>query len=103
VSGTSGGDVHSQGRFWIDGTRGTVLRTEIEYDLAANSAEDPENRKTGSVATEYRQEPGLDVLVPDSMKELYRLGPARVEGTARYSKYRRFEVTTDWNVAKDPK
>lgn len=96
-------DVRSHGRFWIDGTRGAVLRTEIEYDLATNSVEDPEDRKAGSVATEYRLEPGLDVLVPDSMKELYRLGPTRIEGTARYSKYRRFEVTTDWSVAKDPK
>ena len=96
-------DVRSHGRFFIDGTRGTVLRTEIEYDLAANSMEDPEDRKTGSVATEYRLEPGLDLLVPDSMKELYRLGPTRIEATARYSKYRRFEVTTDWTVAKAPK
>lgn len=97
-----GGDVHSHGRFWIDATRGAVLRSEIEYDLAANSAEDPEDRKSGSVATEYRQERGLDVLVPDAMKELYRLGRTRIEGTARYSKYRQFSVTTNETATVPP-
>jgi hypothetical protein len=95
-------DVHSHGRFWIDATRGAVLRTEIEYDLAANSSEDPEDRKTGSIATEFRLEPGMDVLVPDSMKELYRLGPTRIEATARYSKYRHFSVTTSETATVPP-
>jgi VWFA-related protein len=98
-----GGDVHSHGHFWIDATRGAVFRTEVEYDLASNSAEDPEDRKTGSVATEYRRESWIDVLVPDSMKELYRLGPTRIEGTARYSKYRQFSVTTNETATLPPK
>jgi hypothetical protein len=97
-----GGDVHSHGHFWIDATRGAVFRTEVEYDLASNSAEDPEDRKSGSVTTEYGRAPWIDVLVPESMKELYRLGPTRIEGTARYSKYREFTVTTNETATIPP-
>jgi hypothetical protein len=78
-------DVPSHGRFWIDPTSGAVLRSEIGY------------AERGFVSTEYRPEPGFDVLVPDVMQET-----AGFKATARYPKYRRFEVATDANVAKEP-
>jgi len=47
------------------------------------------------VAT-YRSEPGLDLLVPGEMQELYTLRKpeARIDGRATYSRFRQFTVTT---------
>lgn len=80
-----GRDVPSSGRFWIDPTSGAVLRSEILYV------------ERGLVSTEYRSEPGFDVLVPDVMQET-----AGFRATARYPKYRRLDVAMDGNVAKRP-
>ena len=88
-------DVPASGRFWIDGTRGTVLRTEIEYDLESDKAtRQPDDWERGHVSTEYRRDAALGCFVPDSMTELYNLhGIGRIEATARYASYRRFEVS----------
>jgi len=56
----------------------------------------------GFVSTEYRPEPGFDVLVPDVMKELGSYDGARLESTARYPTYRRFEVATAGEVTEEP-
>ena len=82
-----GRDVPSSGRFWIDPTSGVVLRTEILYV------------GRGFVSTEYRPEPGFDVLVPDVMQETRTSG---FKATARYAEFRRLEVATYENVAKRP-
>lgn len=79
-------DVPSEGRFWIDPTSGAVLRSETRYV------------KRGFVSTEYRPEPGFDVLVPDVMKELN----GGLDSTALYPKYRRFGVEAASSVAKEP-
>jgi hypothetical protein len=73
-----GRDVPALGRFWIDPTSGAVLRSEIQYDAR------------GFVSTEYRPEPGFDVLVPDVMQET-----GGFKATARYPKYRRFQVAAE--------
>ena len=85
-------DVPARGRFWIEPSQGIVLRTEVEYDL---EPETRERRQLAFVATRYRREPGLDIFVPSEMKEWYKLPSGRIEGTARYSNYRRFRVTTE--------
>ncbi len=89
-------DVPASGRFWIDETRGAVLRTEIEYDLETEKTKaSVDSWERGLVSTEYRRDVTIGSLVPDSMTELYNLrGIGRVEGTARYGNYRRFEVAT---------
>jgi len=94
-------DVRARGRLWIDPERGSVLGTEISFEGGA------------VVATEFRREPSLDIFVPDTMTERYELGivrdpttlksgPRGVAGRASYSNYRRFQVTSEWEVA-DPK
>jgi VWFA-related protein len=87
-------DVPASGRFWVDETRGTVLRTEIDYDLETEkSKRTPDSWEHGLVSTEYRREGWLGAFVPDTMTELYAFrGLGRVEGVARYAKYRRFDV-----------
>ena len=54
----------------------------------------PDAWERGLVSTEYRREIGLECFVPDSMTELYNFrGLGRIDAVARYSKYRRFEVS----------
>jgi hypothetical protein len=90
-------DVPARGRFWIDPSRGIVVRTEVEYDL---QPETRERQQLAFVSTLYRREPGLDIFVPSQMKEWYNLPSGRIEGTARYSNYRRFQVTTAERAAR---
>jgi VWFA-related protein len=90
-----GNDVPASGRFWIDETRGAVLRTEITYDLETDKTiRSPDVWERGFVSTEYRREPSLGCFVPDTMTELYNFqGIGRIDAVARYSSYRRFEVS----------
>jgi hypothetical protein len=94
-------DVPASGRFWIDATRGTVLRTEIEYDLEPDkSMHDPSGWTRGLVATDYRREVPLGAFVPDTMTELYYFRTVgRIEAVARYASYRRFEVSVETEAA----
>ena len=80
-------DVPASGRFWIDETRGTVLRTEIEYDL--------ETEKATRAVDEWERGARLDgvppratlgCFVPDSMTralQLPRHRPDRRDGPLR--------------------
>jgi hypothetical protein len=98
-----GGDVPVSGRFWIDPSRGTVMRSETRYRFEPNRAK-------GFVSAEYRLEPRLGMWVPAEMKERYEDvagNPEPVfrhpaEATARYSNYRRFTVTIEDEKATVP-
>jgi hypothetical protein len=122
----AGHDVPAKGSVWVDPARGTVLQTDVDYDL---DPRDTYHRTRARIITTYRREPKLDILVPDSMKEAYQWPVARqqaarvqrrglnrvinegedkedvvgMEAEARYSGYRRFEVTTEESFAPKPK
>jgi VWFA-related protein len=89
-------DLPGEGRFWIDTNRGTVLRSEVTYRFMPA-------RAFAKISVEYRPEPGLNIWVPAEMKERYEdlagawapVFRTRTEGTARYSNYRRFSVSTE--------
>jgi VWFA-related protein len=103
VRDSSGKDLPAKGRFWIDPFRGTVLRSETSFRFEPNLA-------LASIVVEYRVEPSLALWVPSEMKERYEDLPyARqsvfglpIDGTARYSKYRRFTVATEETVRQQP-
>lgn len=87
VKGVNQRDIPSHGRFWIDGTTGRVLQTElvsVDTDLRAE------------INVTYKSEPGLDLLVPGEMREIYtiRLTQLRIDGRATYGKFRQFTVST---------
>ena len=44
----------------------------------------------------YKAEPGLDLLVPGEMREIYviRRNDTRIDGRATYGKFRQFTVST---------
>jgi hypothetical protein len=88
VRGEGGKDLPSHGRIWIDSSSGRILRTELQ-------SEDLVLRAVIDVA--YKAEPGLDLLVPAEMREVYtmrRQDQPRIDGRASYSRFRQFVVTT---------
>lgn len=87
VRGAGNRDIPSHGRIWIDSTSGRILRTElVSEDLVIRAMID----------VSYKAEPGLDLLVPGEMREVYlvRRTESRIDGRAEYSRFRRFTVTT---------
>src|SRR5262249_47489312 len=80
VNDGAGHDVPAKGTVWLDPATGTVLQTDVDYDL---DPRDAYHRTRARVITRYRREPKMEILVPDSMRETYqwpvaRRGPARV-------------------------
>ncbi len=95
VSTGWGGSLTATGRFWIEPTRGAVLRSETAYGWKA------EHRSgvTGRISTEYRPEPTLGIFVPEEMKEKYY---DSTEASAKYTNLRRFDVTVESETAVVP-
>jgi len=87
VRGAQDRDIPSHGRAWIDSRTGRFLRTEL-------ISEDTDVRALIDVS--YRAEAGLDLLVPNEMRETYELRRtlARIDGRATYGRFRQFTVTT---------
>lgn len=87
VKGANNKDIPSRGRVWLDSTNGRVLQTELisqDTDLRAD------------INVTYKAEPGLDLLVPGEMREIYviRRNETRIDGRATYGRFRQFTVTT---------
>ena len=87
VKGANDRDIPSHGRIWLDSRTGRVLQTEL-------ISEDTDLRADINVT--YRAEPGLDLLVPGEMREIYLIhrSSMRIDGRATYSKFRQFTVST---------
>jgi hypothetical protein len=96
VNDGEGRNVPASGRVFVDARDGVVLRTELtlrpHYTVAR-------------LAAEYRLDPGFGMWLPAEMTEEYRepsRGSIVTEATARYTKYRRFCVTTEERVTLPP-
>ena len=85
IRGDNRKDLPAEGRFWIEPATGRVWLSELVID-------DPQVRATVNVG--YRQDPVIGHLVPVEMRERYRdrRDGSRVDGTATYSRFRRFKV-----------
>jgi len=87
IRGAKGLDLPSHGRAWIDHTTGRILETEmISQDTSLRA----------QITVTYRNEPGLPVLVPEQMREIYTIprNDTRIDGRATYGRFRQFTVTT---------
>jgi hypothetical protein len=78
-------DLPASGMLWVDPETGRVIQTLIATDDGSLQSE---------ITVTYRPDERLGIWVPARMKEVYKLAAERVEGTATYSKYRRFRVET---------
>jgi hypothetical protein len=87
VRGLNDRDIPSHGRIWLDSSNGRVLRTEMISEDTSLRAE---------INVFYKTESGLDLLVPDEMREIYtiRRNETRIDGRATYGHFRRFTVAT---------
>ena len=80
VTTSSGDSLPAHGSFWIDPSRGAVLRSEVVFRFEPSLAE-------AWIETNYKLQPSLRLWVPVEMKERYRNVPrlACSGPTARYS------------------
>ena len=87
VRGENGRGMPSRGKAWIDHTTGRILQTELTTQDTVLSA---------TIIVTYKNEAGLPVLVPEEMREIYTVvrTDTRIDGRAKYGKFRQFTVTT---------
>jgi hypothetical protein len=87
-------DLPLAGKLWVDPQSGTILKTSL---VAAGAG------VRASVTVGYGKDPGVDFLVPLRMDEAYSSQAAdTITCTATYSRYRRFNVSTDEQIKKPP-
>jgi hypothetical protein len=84
----SGVNLPSRGRYWIEPETGRVLITELVIE---------DENVDATITVRYETPADLDHPVPVEMRELYlnHLSGSRVEGTATYSRFRRFRVVVE--------
>lgn len=87
IKGEKGREIPAHGRAWIDRTDGRILQTEL-------IAQDTSIR--ARITVSYKRQDGIPVLVPDEMRETYDLQrtETRIDGRAKYDRFRQFTVTT---------
>lgn len=83
-----GANLPARGRYWVEPSTGRVLVTELVLE---------DDDIESLVTVRYEQPDELDHLVPVEMRERYnnRRSGSRVEGTASYSRVRRFRVLVE--------
>jgi hypothetical protein len=99
VGDLDGRDVLLQGRFLAEPTTGAILESTVSAELTMSLA---------SIVVRYARNTKMGLWVPSEMKERYwtvvrdgLMGQAEqtlLEGTARYSNFRRFQVSTEEKV-----
>ena len=85
-------DMRASGSFLVDETSGAVAETRTIYADALS--------QTAELVVQYTQDSKLGLWVPAVMNESYTgsTGNTLLTGTAVYSSFRRFQVTTDEKV-----
>ncbi|MCX6539567.1 MAG: hypothetical protein NT151_11640 [Acidobacteria bacterium] len=89
IVGRNDQNVPARGRFWIEPETGRVVRTRIETRPDGN---------TNSIEVVFREEPKLGLWVPSLMDERRVTGLDKMEGRATYTNYRRFQVSTAFEI-----
>jgi hypothetical protein len=79
-------DAPVRGTLWIDPASGRVHRTETRVRDADTGAQ-------AKVVADFEHDARLDMWMPSRMKEDYEGGTTRVQSSATYSRYRRFETS----------
>jgi hypothetical protein len=89
----SGDDQPQHGTLWIDPATGEVLKTETVIDARRGTV-----RGTVTFVVTYKENPKLNMLVIDEMREKYDSELHRVKCTATYSNFRRFETEVKLDI-----
>jgi hypothetical protein len=83
---TGGMSLPATGAFWIEPSTGVVVRSVVRLRLPGLRSE---------ITVKFEPHPDLDVRVPAELKERYAGQNYTLEGTATYTRFRRFRVTTE--------
>ena len=100
ITDVQGRDVDAKGWFFVDEITGAIVETGLKIE---------ENGSTGQIVVRFRHDPVLGMWVPAEMSEVYQAMTQRslsgaprpetfVEGTAKYTNYRRFQVKVDEKI-----
>jgi hypothetical protein len=91
VRGSSGKDLPSRGRVWIDSVNGHIMKTELLLE---------DNFQKAELTSTFRPDERFGISVPTEMKEQYSLkgNGGKIQGVATYQRFRRFEVRLDESV-----
>jgi VWFA-related protein len=100
ISDRNDRDVPAKGYFLVEQSTGAIMETGLKVDGTAYMAE---------IVVRFTLDPGLGMWVPSRMNETYRTARTSLgggggsmgialEGTAHYSKFRRFQVKTEETV-----
>jgi hypothetical protein len=93
VRGRSNIDLFAHGRVWIEPDSGRILKTEVLLEQPSLRAR---------VTTSFRFDDRFGIAVPYQMQEEYKFdNGTRVTAIATYSRFRRFDVSTDEAVKRD--
>ena len=77
------GDIVAKGRIWIESESGRVVKTELAVDELDN------------IVTSFRFDERFQIAVPHEMREEFWTDSESIVGVASYSRFRRFDVTTE--------
>jgi hypothetical protein len=86
---TTGGGLPSHGSFWVDPTSGRILKTDLRTEVGGAKME---------VTVVYRRAGEIGLWLPSEMHETYTEAAQKLKGVARYSHFRRFQVTTEETI-----
>ena len=88
IRGRDRANLPARGRFWIEPTTGRVLVSELVLENSEMQA---------TISVRYETDPKMGHLVPAEMRERYdnRQRGSRVDGTATYTDFRRFQVQVE--------
>jgi len=92
----SGGDIPSTGSIWVDPLTGRIVKTYLR------AADDKASLSLEATVT-YKRSDTLGLWVPSEMVETYRLRGYSIEGRARYSNFRSFQVKTQQEIKVEKK
>jgi hypothetical protein len=79
----SNSDVVAKGRIWLERDSGRVVKTELVASELDN------------IVTLFKFDPRFQIAIPVEMREEYWTDTESIVGVASYSRFRRFNVTTD--------
>ncbi len=93
IKTTNNRDLPASGRYWIREAGGRIERSELRASDAGLDAH---------ITVSYRADELTGLWVPDRMDEQYaqKNDRSEIRGTAVYSRYRRFQITTSDELAK---
>ncbi len=86
-----GTDLPASGSLWVDRSTGRIVKTRVSITDGIFWME---------TTVTYRRDERLDLWVPAEMTETYRQRQETITCTARYSNFRRFQVTTTEQIKR---